>query len=400
MKVLYTDFEENLFNSSAGGNRTLSLLEALTANGITVVFFSGDQSSGKSKLDDQSLSNRSYKRLGGIARTWWNELFKGYPNKAKFLKTLSSERPDIIWLKNDVKLFRYLAELKGGLDAPIYLEQSEFLDIHKVQKTNRIRSVILDREQNFIEQVFLYQLNGLGLMTKTLFRHYSQHFGLKIPLLHLPMTVDFNRFENLVGSVIKEFKSPYIAFVGVMNNAKDGVDVLIEAFFKIANDFPEHTLYLVGPWQPDTPGHLKQIEDLGLTNRVFWMKTYPRDIIPSIIKKADLLVLPRPDSKQAQGGFPTKLGEYLATGNPVCATSVGEIPDYLTDNESVFFAQPGSFDSFADAMRRALSRPDFARLVGDNGRKVAEKEFNARIQAKKLVIFFEKLIESNSNDKK
>lgn len=400
MKILYTDFRENLCNASAGGNRTLSLLDALIANGVSVVFFSGDLSSVNPKLDKQSLSNRSFKRMGGIARDWWNELFKGYSNKAEFLKTLSCERPDIIWLKNDVKLFRYIADLKRELDVPIYLEQSEFLDIHKVQKTNRIRSVIRDREQNFIEQVFLYKLNGLGLMTKTLFRHYSQHFGLKIPLLHLPMTVDFNRFENLLGSDLKDFKPPYIAFVGVMNNAKDGVDVLIEAFFKIANDFPKHTLYLVGPWQPDTPGHLKQIEELGLTNRVFWMKTYPRDIIPSIINKADLLVLPRPDSKQAQGGFPTKLGEYLATGNPVCATTVGEIPDYLTDDESVFFARPGSVDSFADAMRRALSRPDFARFVGDNGRKVAEKEFNASIQSKKLVTFFEKLIESKSNDKK
>ncbi len=59
-----------------------------------------------------------------------------------------------------------------------------------------------------------------------------------------------------------------------------------------------------------------------------------------------------PDSKQAQGGFPTKLGEYLATGNPVCATTVGEIPDYLVDGESVYFAVPGSVDSFADAMLR------------------------------------------------
>lgn len=398
MKVFYTDYKENLFNASAGANRTLSLLEALTANGITVVFFSGARSSLNPKLDSQNLGNRSFKRLGGISRVWWNEIFKGYLNKEEFFKTLSGESPDIIWLKNDVKLFRYIAEIKGELDIPIYLEQSEFLDIHKVQKTNWIRSVIQNKAQNYIEKVFLYKLDGLGLMTKTLFRHYSQHFGLKIPLLHLPMTVDFNRFENFLGSDLKEFKPPYVAFVGVMNNIKDGVNVLIEAFSKIASDFPKHTLYLVGPWQPDTPGHLKQIEDLGLTNRVFWMKLYPSDIIPSIINKADLLVLPRPDSKQAQGGFPTKLGEYLATGNPVCATTVGEIPDYLTDNESVFFAQPGSADSFADAMRRALSKPDFARLVGEKGKKVAEEEFNARIQAKRLKTYFENLIETKRND--
>jgi glycosyltransferase involved in cell wall biosynthesis len=124
------------------------------------------------------------------------------------------------------------------------------------------------------------------------------------------------------------------------------------------------------------------------------MKEYSRDVIPSIIGNADLLALPRPDSKQAQGGFPTKLGEYLATGKPVCATTVGELPDYLTDNESVFFAQPGSVESFAEAMRRALYDPENAKRVGLNGKQVAQEEFNKDIQAKKLYQF---LLELQAN---
>ena len=48
----------------------------------------------------------------------------------------------------------------------------------------------------------------------------------------------------------------------------------------------------------------------------------------------------RPDSRQARGGFPTKLGEYLATGKPVCVTKVGEITVYLEDNVSAFLAEP------------------------------------------------------------
>ncbi len=67
------------------------------------------------------------------------------------------------------------------------------------------------------------------------------------------------------------------------------------------------------------------------------------------------------------------IGNHLSTGNLVCATSVGEIPDYLTDNESVFFAQPGSVESFADAMRQALSDPKNAERVVMNGKQVAQK---------------------------
>ena len=129
------------------------------------------------------------------------------------------------------------------------------------------------------------------------------------------------------------------------------------------------------------------IGHLGLEQRVFWVGEYHRDTIPAILKNANLLVLPRPDSKQAQGGFPTKLGEYLATGNPVCATTVGEIPDYLVDGESVYFAESGSVGSLANAMQRALGNPEEKKRIGANGRKVAETHFNKDIQAKMLYDF-------------
>jgi glycosyltransferase involved in cell wall biosynthesis len=204
------------------------------------------------------------------------------------------------------------------------------------------------------------------------------------------MTVDLERFEQPQKN-LKEFTSPYIAFVGVMNDAKDGVSILIKAFNTLKSKYPNHKVYLVGAWNYDTPVHLQLIKDYTLENSVFWMKEYSRNEIPNIICNADLLVLPRPDSKQAQGGFPTKLGEYLASGVPVCATTVGEIPDYLVDNESVFFAEPGSVESFAEAMDRALNDPDSAKRVGENGRKVAVKEFNKDVQAKKLYEFLREL---------
>src|SRR5690606_30717904 len=167
----------------------------------------------------------------------------------------------------------------------------------------------------------------------------------------------------------------------------------IEAFAKIADKYSDLKLYLVGPWNYDTPAHLSRIKELKLIDRIIWKGEFLRDIIPSIIKNAKLLVLPRPDSKQAQGGFPTKLGEYLATANPVCATTVGELPLYLKDNESVFFAEPGSIDSFAETMNRALQNYKEAQKVGAKGREVAERYFNKDIQAELLYNFLKQLID-------
>jgi glycosyltransferase involved in cell wall biosynthesis len=136
------------------------------------------------------------------------------------------------------------------------------------------------------------------------------------------------------------------------------------------------------------------ISDFGLEDKVFWKGVYPRDLVTRIIKNADLLALPRPDSKQAQGGFPTKLGEYLASGNPVCATSVGELPDYLNDNISVFFAEPGSIDSFTNALERALSDSIMAKNIGLKGREVAEQNFDKNKQSLILFNYLTKLIEN------
>jgi glycosyltransferase involved in cell wall biosynthesis len=70
---------------------------------------------------------------------------------------------------------------------------------------------------------------------------------------------------------------------------------------------------------------------------------------------------------------------------------VGEIPDYLTDGKSVYFAEPGSAASLAKAMERALSETENAVIVGAEGRKVAELRFNKDVQSRLLFDFLKNL---------
>ena len=106
---------------------------------------------------------------------------------------------------------------------------------------------------------------------------------------------------------------------------------------------------------------------------------------------AEILVLPRPASYQAEGGFPTKLGEYLATANPVVATRVGEIPEYLYDKESVFFCNPDSIDSLTTSLKCVLDNKENSRNVGLEGRKVAESVFSTNVQVKRLDAYLKNL---------
>ncbi len=400
MKIVILITSNPWRQSSASANRWLTLIEGLKKLGLEVelLIYGGYQT-----IDEKNVcpphglyKGIKYEYLNQkLIEGYWKTRFHiyiGHIIANKRILNLALNRvgnsQDIVWTDISIFSFKFSVKLKAkkNADFKLFLEMSEFLDIHQYNKGNFLQRWQGNKRQRYFEKKALPVYDGLALMTNTLIKHYTSFPEPKPKLLHLPMTVDLERF-NKHTDPLPDFKKPYIAFVGVMNDAKDGVSLLIKSFKEIANKFSNYNLYLIGGWNYDTPIHLNLIKELGLDGRVEWKGEFQRDLIPAIIKNADLLVLPRPNSKQAQGGFPTKLGEYLATGNPVCCTMVGEIQNYLLDNKSAYFAEPGSVKSFTESMERALSDLKFAKKVGNNGRIVAEREFNKDIQAKKLLDF-------------
>jgi glycosyltransferase involved in cell wall biosynthesis len=389
------------YAASASANRWLTLIQGLNQLGVEieiVVVGSYQNRNEKQKFGKQynsdgiKITYLTNKVVDGI----WQRRYHAYIGKileiANTRKVITKELnafTGIVWTENDVDLWKIITTIPNKAFTLI-AEMSEFLDINQYNKGNALQRKLGVEKQTYFEHIYINNLDGFILMTKTLMSHYKNFPKLKPELFHLPMTVDLERFDTNLPTP-EGFEQPYIAFVGVMNDAKDGVNILIEAFAKIHTQFPEYKIYLVGGWNYDTPNHQKLIKQYDLQNKVFWKGEYPRNEIPAIIKNANLLVLPRPDSKQAQGGFPTKLGEYLATGNPVCATTVGELSHYLIDKESIYFAEPGSINSFADAMTKSLLDPKEAHLIGKKGREVAEKQFNKDIQSKLLYNFLKQL---------
>ena len=302
------------------------------------------------------------------------------------LKHLLKQHFDLLWLTNNGSVLKLYQSCFGNFVGKSFIELNEFNDIYKEETQGNFlqRKKAQTNNRLFLETIGRIDL--FAVMTETLIAYYKKMAKADAKFMLLPMTVDLARFDTASSSEDK-YTKPYIAFTGTMNNKKDGVDVLIKAFAKIASRYPSLHLYLAGFWHYDVPMQDALISDFGLKGRVHRVSVLSRDQIPPFVCNASLLALSRPDSHQAQGGFPTKLGEYLATGNPVCVTKVGEIPDYLEDNVSAFMAEPSDVDSFADAMDRVLRDETNAKWVGANGRKVAEENFDAEKQAKRLSQF-------------
>ncbi len=234
----------------------------------------------------------------------------------------------------------------------------------------------------------------LIVITRALEAYFSAWVRKDAQIYLLPMLVEADRFGTHVPKP-EGLPEKYIGYVGNMQGNKDGVPILIESFAEIANSYPEMHLVLIGDTGFEGFSILKKlVEDRGLTGRVHFTGRLERDDLPAVLGSADYLALARPESRQAQGGFPNKLGEYLATGKAVIVTSVGEIPEFLTDGDNAFISVPDSIKAFADKLKEALDDPERARRIGMRGRKLVDTVFHPRLQAAEMLDFFQNLKKS------
>ena len=206
--------------------------------------------------------------------------------------------------------------------------------------------------------------DGAICISDVLVDFWRKHGRKGVPILKLPMTVDVEAIDKI--PAIDSGCVPYICYAGLNSETKDGVETLKRAYALLKDRFPNV--------------ELKLLHDL------------PHDEAVAVMKKTACLVLARPNSLQARAGFPTKLGEYLATGRPVVVTKVGEIPRFLEDGKSAYLAEPGSVESIAAKIKEALENPVMADEVGRAGREVALRCFDWHVHEKELAEWLKQFI--------
>ena len=123
---------------------------------------------------------------------------------------------------------------------------------------------------------------------------------------------------------------------------------------------------------------------LNVGNSVVFSGKIEPERIPQLLCDASIMVLARPNNLQAQNGFPTKLGEYLATGNPVVVTRVGDIPLFIRDKENGFLATPDDPEDFAQKLSWIANNYDTALQIGKEGQKLVMNEFSYKTQSYKV----------------
>ncbi len=363
--------------NTAPTNRSMAIIKALSELDVTtkVVFFAPDKNHSRV---EEVLPNIDFVYL-------WDNCYIDLPRLNRISTRLYIKR----FIRNlhfGDKVYVYtFPELTVALskrnDISAYVERTEH---NEVSFHCLVKQVTIP--------VFLAacrQISGMIVISQGLIQYYIDN-GCSPDRVHVVnMIVDSKRFNGLQ----KQPSEPYIAYCGTASNNKDGVDQLIKAFALVVKRHPEYKLYIIGgtPSKKQRFNNFQLVKELGIEDSVVFKGLIPATQMPQMLKNAEILALDRPDNLQAKYGFPTKLGEYLLTGNPVVVTKVGDIPLFLKDGESALLAAPNNTQDFADKLCWAIENPDKAKTIGKHGKIVAEQHFNYLTETKKLVnIIFNK----------
>lgn len=245
-----------------------------------------------------------------------------------------------------------------------YIAEKSELPFHVKLKKGRLYGYCYD---------LLYKcFDGMFVISEEIRTYLKRRVKKESEIFYLPMLVDMERFEKLE----KEEKNDYIAYCGGIHNDRDGIQDMFEAYRLFLQDVPDVKFYFIGNCSvtSHTRHLIEYIKEHHLEEKILFLGFKTIYEIPRLLYNARLLLM-APDKDFNSGGFPTKLGEYLATGNPVVVTKVSDIPLFLENDKTAFLAEPGNCRQIADAMVKVFRQPALASAVGNAGRALAAKRF-------------------------
>ena len=173
---------------------------------------------------------------------------------------------------------------------------------------------------------------------------------------------------------------PTILYSGTFGK-KDGVEYLLRAFLLVQKKGYKCRLVMTGKGQPSDMKVLELVKDN--PNVQYKGMVSDEELIKTLLN-CDILTMTRENSKFSNYGFPFKLSESLATGNPVIATNVSDVDKYVKHMESVYLVQSENVEEIANGIIYYLENPQSALQIGQNGLNVMKEHFSIRGSGQKI----------------
>jgi glycosyltransferase involved in cell wall biosynthesis len=162
-----------------------------------------------------------------------------------------------------------------------------------------------------------------------------------------------------------------VLFWGQIKAVK-GLEHLIRAFHRVAEQRPDALLVIAGPeWKESFDRYAALLREMGLTGRVVSRIEYvPDEEVGTYFSAADLVVLPYTESYQSG-----VLYMAYSFSKPVVASAVGGLAEVVEDGVTGMLVPPREPETLAEAVLHVLGGLDRAREMGKRGRELVETRF-------------------------
>ncbi len=244
------------------------------------------------------------------------------------------------------------------------------------------------RLEDFCLRHFATRIIGVGNIVAT--AHRGRYKGRTIDVIPngIPEPDDIpSQTLSRVRNELGVNQQPIVITVGRMERAK-GYGDMIEAFKLLQQKNSDSVLLMVGS------GSLQdsirsQIESLNLNQSV--ILTGERQDIPQLLASSDVFA-----SSSHREGLPLSVLEAMMAGLPIVATSVGDIPNVVTEDTGVV-VPPHQPKMLAEALNDLLQNPSKRREMGRAAKDRAIREYSLDVWMKRQVKLYEDVIASRGS---
>lgn len=377
MNILYvaaSSFPEG----SAYSTRVYGICKALLSTGNKVFVLTDSLSRRLDSNMYEGICVYSTSKHLSSERTRFDNWTSKYSMNFLLRKIIKNEKIDCIISSSLYTRYYDIYNIAHSKNVKVILETCEWFDENnwaKGKEDKGYRAYIEAWDNCF------HRNDGVIAISRMLEEHYKEFSKV----LRLATILDV---RNIAWSNEIMDDKVRLVFSGSIAWGKDRVIEIIQAMQTIKS--PQIEFHVFGPSERELAQQVGELQNDDIYKKqVIIHERLPHDALIQKLKHYDLGVILRPDRRQSNAGFPTKLAEYMAVGLPVLANDTGDISLYLHDQENGFLI-PTIFskEHVIRAIEQYCSMTKQERAtMKRRARKCAEDNFDYRVRAKEIESF-------------
>ena len=229
------------------------------------------------------------------------------------------------------------------------------------------------------EKVFLKTVRNIVTSTRQV-REFFREFDGRKRVVNIPNGVADDLF-----TLLPEEKN-FILFLGRIDLYMKGLDLLIEAFYRIRDR--DVFLKIAGSGKKgDVKRLIRKIQDYGMEERVSYLGRVSEEGKRELLRTCLFLVMP----SRFEGWGITAV-EANAAAKPVLGTKIWGLTEAVAEGRTGLLVEPGSSEKLAAAMKILLEDGALRKNLGKEGR-VWAKTFSWAAIAEEQLAFYRSVID-------